>query len=150
MFERFANHQTDWMARVNAACGIEMLYGQGWRLLAASPSVWAENGDRPEDHLGNTLWDYPFLRPSKAALEGMGLFEGNVRCLKLSLEIYFGERSLIRDLEFWPVILEDSALLVHLTGVNRDVEPGLKRSKRGFRLLDARAIPVAMSHDEAM
>jgi hypothetical protein len=150
MFDGFANTQDDWIARVNATIGIEMLFASDWRLLAASQRVWDESGQRPEDHVGKSLWDYPFLRPGRAGLDGLGLFDGRTLSLKLSIELNFNGRARTRDLDFCPVMIDDGTILVHLTGVSRAGTAHANPDKPAFRILDIRTTPAAARETEAM
>lgn len=150
MFEGLANSKEDWIARVNAADGLEMLFARDWRVLVASPRVWIESGQQAADHLGKSLWDYPFLRPGRSGLESLALFDGQTRCLKLSIDLHFNGRGRMREFDFWPIMLNDGTILVHLVGVARQGAPLANPAKSGFRILDLRAIPFSPPRNEAV
>lgn len=150
MFEGHASSRDDWIARVRAAIGIEMLFAKEWRLLAASQRVWDESGQNPENHLGKSLWDYPFLRPGRSGLEGLGFFDGRTTNLKLSMELNFNGRARMRDLDFWPVMMDDGTILVHLTGVSRCAASLSNPESPAFRILDLCATPAASRETEAI
>lgn len=130
-----------WEARVNAAQGLETLFDRNWVLIAASQIFWTERFLTPLDHLGQSLWDLPLLRPALPALDSFGIFEGHVRGLKVSVDMANAGSARRRDLDVWPVAVENGGVLVHVAVFVRDLEPSSLKPN-SFRLRDLKVLQV--------
>jgi hypothetical protein len=112
-----------------------MLFETGWRLIAASENIWADQNISAAEHLGKSLWDYPFIRPALPALDSFGLFECRARGLKLSIEMTYAGTASRRDMNLWPVMIEDSTVLVHVMAYTQVAVQKPGRNDDQFKLL---------------
>jgi hypothetical protein len=103
--------------------------------------VWQDQHLSPVDHIGKSLWDYPFLRSARPALEGLGLFECRIRGLKLSIEMAYAGLASRRDMDLWPVIAEDNAVLVHVMAYSQPAAAQAMANRNRFKLLGFRILP---------
>lgn len=116
-----------WIARVNDTYGRETLFDAEWRIVAISQSALEFSELTREAALGRRLSEFAATREVGAMIEKVPLFEGNIRALKVSIEILLPEARLRRDVDIWPIFTTDEKIFIHVAAF----EAGAPRQSSG-------------------
>ena len=128
-----------WIARVNETFGSEALFDTDWRIVAISKAALEFSGRSREQMIGHRMSEFPATREAGAMLEQVQLFEGNVRALKVSVEVLLPTVRVRRNVDIWPIFTTDEKLFIHTTSFDA-AKPEARSGSTGANLLSAHLV----------